>query len=150
MFKEQLYSPLCDGGSSPEQVLHEVQETVFPYPVLVLKNETRLKEALGKIESINRERIPRMGAKDARELMRLREVGSITRLIEVFLRASLLRKETRASHYREDYPKRDDKGGLKWLFVKKEEGNVDFRFQPLPLDRYSCVPDRFYSDNFAF
>jgi succinate dehydrogenase/fumarate reductase flavoprotein subunit len=91
-----------------------------------------------------------MGAKDARELMRLREVGGISRLIEVFLRASLLRTESRASHYREDYPKRDDKNGLKWIFVNMKEGIPDFRLEPLPIEKYKCVPDRFYSDNFKF
>ena len=150
VFKERLYKPLCDGGFSPDEVLMEVQKTVFPYPVLVLKNETRLNEALAKIETINHDMIPRMGAKDARELMRLREVGSISRLIEVFIRASLLRTESRASHYREDYPRRDDENGLKWIFVNMKGGIPDFRFEPLPLDKYKCVPDRFYSDNFKF
>jgi succinate dehydrogenase/fumarate reductase flavoprotein subunit len=117
---------------------------------MVLKNEARLKEALAKIETLSWESLPRMGAKDARELMRLREVMSISRLIEVFLKSSLLRRETRGSHFREDYPKRDDKDGLKWIFVKKIGGDVRFRYEPLPLDRYPFKVDRFYSDHFKF
>jgi len=150
MFKRDLYAPLSKGGPDPDQVLQEIQETVFPYPVLILKNEARLKGALARIETLNQEMMPRMGARDARALMRLREVMSIGRLIEIFLRASLLRRETRASHYREDFPERDDQEGLKWIFAEKRGGDIEFRDEPLPLDRYAFKVDRFYSDNFRF
>ncbi|MBW1803815.1 MAG: FAD-binding protein [Deltaproteobacteria bacterium] len=149
-FKNRLFTPLAQSGPSPDRVLLDVQQAVFPYPVLVLKNEARLKEALGKIETINHEMVPRMGARDARELMRLRETVSISRLTEIFLRASLLRTETRASHYREDFPQRDDQNWLKWIFVNNKAGVADFRIEPLPLDKYKIKVDRFYSDNFTY
>ena len=85
---------------------------MFPYEVLILKSESRLKQALSDVERIEREMIPNMGARDCRELMRLNETRCITRLLLLFLQASLLRTETRGSHYREDYPKRDD---VNWL-----------------------------------
>ena len=148
--KRNLYEPLLNGGHRPYDVLLDVQKTVFPYDVLIIKSEERLKEALTKLESIRQDIIPQMGAKDPRELMRLRETRSIAQLIEVFLRASLLRTETRASHYREDYPKRDDKNWLKWIFVSNRDGKIDFRHVPLPLDKYKYKLDRFYMDNFTF
>ncbi|MBW1799091.1 MAG: FAD-binding protein [Deltaproteobacteria bacterium] len=147
-FKKSLYAPLGQSGPGPDQVLLEVQKAVFPYPVLVLKNESRLKEALDTVETINHDMAPRMSAKDARELMRLRETTSISRLIEVFLKASLMRNETRASHYREDFPERHDQDWLKWIFVTQKEGDLDLRVEPLPLDKYKFKVDRFYSDNF--
>ena len=149
-FKKNLYAPLQKGGNSPEEVLLEVQKTVFPYDVIILKREARLKEALSKIESIQNELIPKMGARDARELMRLRETRCITQLTELFLKASILRTETRGAHYREDYPKRDDANWLKWIFVSNKEGKPVFRYEPVPVDKYKYKIDRFYMDNFRF
>lgn len=149
-FKKDLYAPLLNGGQLPYDALLEVQKTVFPYDVLIIKSESRLNDALRKIENIKQDMLPHMGARDPRELMRLRETRCIAQLIEVFLRASLLRTETRTSHYREDCPKRDDKNWLKWICVSDRDGKIDFRYEPLPLDRYKYKIDRFYMDNFTF
>jgi len=148
MFKRDLYAPLQNGGGNPNEVLLEVQKALFPYEVIILKNETRLKEALDRIEMIENELIPRMSAKEPRQLMRLREVSSITKLVELFLRSSILRTETRASHYREDHPKRDDDNWLKWVFISQRDGKMNIRLEPLPLHRYKFQIDRFYMDNF--
>ena len=148
MFKRNLYAPLQNGGVSPTEVLLEVQKVLFPYEVILLKNGKRLKEALDRIEKIKEELIPKMSVKEPRQLMRLREVSSMTQLVELFLRSSILRTETRASHYREDYKERDDHNWLKWIFVNDREGKVNFRLEPLPLDRYKFKIDRFYMDNF--
>ncbi len=72
----------------------------------------------------------------------------MTQLVELFLRSSILRTETRASHYREDYKERDDHNWLKWIFINDREGKVNFRLEPLPVDRYKFKIDRFYMDNF--
>ena len=108
-YKKNLYAPLLNGVHRPHDVLFEVQKTTFPYDVIILKSETSLKDAVSKIENIRNDLIPNMGARDARELMRLRETRCIAQLVELFLRASIHRTETRGSHYREDYPERFEK-----------------------------------------
>ena len=40
----------------------------------------------------------------------------------LMLEASLLRRESRMSHLREDYPDRDDETWLKWILIEKEKG----------------------------
>ena len=147
-FKKNLYAPLLNGGHRPNDVLFEVQKTTFPYDVIILKNETSLKDAVSKIENIRNDLVPNMGARDARELMRLRETRCITQLVELFLRASIHRTETRGSHYREDYPERDDANWLKWIFVSNQEGKTVFSHEPVPVDKYKYKIDRFYMDNF--
>lgn len=146
--KKNLFSALENGGVDPDQVLLEVQKAVFPYEAIILKSEDRLRKALDRVEEINNELAPRMGARNVRQLMRLREARSIARMAELFLQASILRKETRASHYREDYPSRDDRNWLKWLMISNRDGKTVFQFEPLPLDRYKFKIDRFYMDNF--
>lgn len=149
LYKKDLYSSMENGGFDSEQILYEVQKTIFPYDVLILKNEKKLKEALGKIQYIQNELVPKMGAKEIRDLMRLRETRSIAQMAELFLETSLLRTETRASHYREDYPQRDA-SWLKWIFVSCKDGKKDFRYVPVPVDKYGIKIDRFYMDNFKF
>jgi succinate dehydrogenase/fumarate reductase flavoprotein subunit len=150
-FKKGLFEPLGNGGCDPDGVLAEVQQAVFPYEVSILKKEESLEDALGKVAAARAGKLPVMGARNVRQLMRLRETACITRLAELFLRGSLLRTESRTSHYREDYPRRDDVNWLKWLFVRqRDDGSPEFREVPLPLDRYKLKPDRFYSDNFSY
>ena len=40
---------------------------------------------------------------------------------EMKLRASLFRTESRGTHYREDYPARDDENWLAWVLLQKDE-----------------------------
>lgn len=49
-----------------------------------------------------------MRADDPHYLLKLREVRSMAFVSELYLRASLERKESRAGHYREDFPSRDN------------------------------------------
>lgn len=148
-FKNHLYAPLGKVGIPPKEVLTAIQETVSPYDVCILKSETNLKKALHKIESIRDELLPQMTARDAHYLLKLIEVRAIHLTSELLLRASLMRTESRAGHYREDYPDRDE-NWLKWIIVSQKDGKLNLRTEPLPLDRYKFKPTRYYMDNFRF
>ncbi|MFC1970434.1 FAD-dependent oxidoreductase [Chloroflexota bacterium] len=147
-FKSDLYTPLGKVGVEPEEVLLEIQKTVFPYDVTILKHEASLKKALSRITNIRDELLPKMGARDPHYLMELIEMKNMTAIAEGMLTASLTRTESRASHYREDYPNRDDRSWLKWVVVSQENGELNLHTEPLPLDRYKFKPDRYYMDNF--
>ncbi len=148
--RSQLYAPLGKAGISPKEVLTEVQEAFFPYDVTILKNEASLKKAINKIETIKDELLPLMGARDAHYLMKLVEVRGVTQITELFLRASLMRVESRAGHYREDYPNRDDRNWLKWIIISQKNGKLNFRTEPVPVERYKFKLTRYYMDNFEF
>lgn len=148
--KHQLYKPFKKPGIPPKKVLREIQKVVFPYDVSILKKETSLKKALSQLDRIREELLPRMGALDAHYLMKLMEVRSIFLMSELFVRASLTRTESRAGHYREDYPTRDDAKWLGQILVTQKGGEIDLRVKPLPVDRYKIKPTRYYSDNFNF
>ena len=74
----------------------------------------------------------------------------MTLITEAFLRASLLRKESRAGHYRAAFPHRDDTRGPAWINVRKGEHGMEASFDAVPLDRYPVKPYRYYMDNFNF
>jgi succinate dehydrogenase/fumarate reductase flavoprotein subunit len=149
-FRSRLYAPLGKHGVPPKKVLREIQEILFPYDVCILKNEKSLKQALRRIEGLKNESLPEMGAADPHFLLKLKEVEGICFVAEMYLRASLMRTESRAGHYREDYPGRDDRNWLKWIVVRQEKGELKLRTESVPFDRYRFKPTRYYMDNFEF
>jgi len=146
--KQTTFQPLGKTGIDPEVVLRELQNAIFP--VLILKNEAKLNRALHKVEAIKDEISSRAGAPDLHRLAKLKGIGSMVLVAELILRASLMRTESRASHYREDYPARDDKNWLKWIMVNQKDGKLSFRFEPVPLAKYKHQTWHCYSDNFTF
>lgn len=148
--KKELFAPLGRTGVSPKQVLQEIQRVVFPYDVCILKSEASLKTSWERIKRIKRELLSQMAARDPHYLMKLFEVRGIAFVTECFLRASLMRTETRAGHYREDYPDRDDKNWLKWIVVSRKNGELILRTESVPFEKYKFRPTRYYMDNFIF
>ncbi|MFZ7104571.1 MAG: FAD-binding protein [Peptococcaceae bacterium] len=148
--KKKLFAPLGKPGLIPKDVLRAVQNIVFPYDVCVLKNEKSLLKALDKLEAVKEDYLPRMRAADPHYLMNLREVRGVIFNTELYLKASLMRKESRAGHFREDYPERDD-NWLKWIVISGGEvGETSFRTEPVPIEKYKHPITRYYSDNFRF
>jgi len=146
--KQATYALLGKTGIDPEEVLRELQSVIFP--VFILKNETNLTHALKKVEEIRSTILPQAGAPDLHRLAKLKGIHSMVLIAELVLRASLMRKESRASHYREDYPVRDDTNWLKWIKVNNLDGKLNFQYVPLPLDKYKHKTWNCYSDNFKF
>ncbi|MFC1901440.1 FAD-dependent oxidoreductase [Chloroflexota bacterium] len=146
--KRAVFTPLGKPGLDPEEVLLELQSNIFP--VFILKNEANLRRALHKVEAIRDEVLTRTGASDLHHLAKLKGIRSMTLVAELILRASLVRTESRASHYREDYPDRDDEAWLKWIFASQENGKLNFYLKPVPLAKYKHKTWHCYSDNFDF
>jgi succinate dehydrogenase/fumarate reductase flavoprotein subunit len=97
------------------------------------------------LNRIKEELLPNMTAESPHYLMKANEVRSIAMVTELYLNASLLRKETRCGHYRVEYPQRDDKS-LGWFLIEKNEGNINWSFRPVPLEKYKVQPYRYYGD----
>jgi len=150
-FRKRLYEPLERQGIPPKEVLTEIQGAFFPYDVSILKNAKSLERALGKMTRIRDELLPKMGARDPHYLMKLLEVQSMTRITELMLRSSLMRQESRAGHFRADYPNRNNEDWLSWNIASLDhEGEYTFRKKPVPVDQYEIQPTKYYSENFAF
>lgn len=148
--EKAIYEPLGREGLAPRDVLKKVQAAMFPYDVSILKTEASLQRALDEIVRIRTEEVPAMAASDPHYLLKLREVRSMAFVSELYLRASLERKESRAGHFREDYPHRSE-DGLAWLIIqRKEDGGMEISRKRVPLERYRRPITRYYQDNFRF
>jgi succinate dehydrogenase/fumarate reductase flavoprotein subunit len=53
---------------------------------------------------------------------------------EMKLRASIFRTESRGTHYREDYPRRDDPNWLAWVILGEEQGTMQLRKEEIPKE----------------
>jgi succinate dehydrogenase/fumarate reductase flavoprotein subunit len=59
---------------------------------------------------------------------------------EFIFRAALMREESRSSHYREDFPNRDDKNWFKWITIEQKGGAPSLDTVPVPLAKYRLQP----------
>jgi succinate dehydrogenase / fumarate reductase flavoprotein subunit len=70
------------------------------------------------------------------ELVNIIEFASMLDLAEVITLGGLNREETRGSHYRTDFPSRNDKNWLKHTVVSLEDGKPRTRYTEVKIDKY--------------
>ncbi len=92
---------------------------MIPNFILYVKNEERLNAALTYVEYLRDHQVPLLMANDLHQLRQAHETANMILNAEMKLRASLMRTESRGSHYREDYPKRNDGDWLAWIKIRK-------------------------------
>lgn len=134
---------------TPKQVLTKIQSVVFPYDVSIIKNGRSLAAAQRELERIRAEDLLRMRAADPHYLLKLREVESICFVSLLYVRASQMRRETRAGHYREDYPAMSPNGPA-WLLLRPDGSDGEFDWLPVPFGSYRHKLTHCYQDNFTF
>ena len=134
--------PMMTGGDmAPNDILRKIQEIIFKARVSILKNEEVLRNALGKVVAIRDHDLPNMSARDPHELIRHHETRNMVLVAELSLRASLERKESRSTHFREDYPETDNANWLKWIdFTKSPDNTQTISFERVPLEKYPFQP----------
>jgi len=120
------------GGFSPAWVTQGLQNTMTPYFISRIKHGERLQAALTMVEFMRDHLAPRLLAKNPHELRLAHETKNMITNAEMVLRASLFRTESRGTHYREDYPRRDDPGWLAWVLLKEEDGQMKAFKKPIP------------------
>ncbi|MDA3902250.1 MAG: FAD-binding protein [Desulfuromusa sp.] len=130
--EEEILAPLKrEKGYSPAWVTQTLQGIMIPNFVLYIKKESMLKAALAYIEELRDHHLPMLRAADLHELRLAHETANMIVNAEMKLKASLLRKESRCSHYRLDYPDVDSKNWNAWINIYKgNNGEMKFEKQP--------------------
>jgi succinate dehydrogenase/fumarate reductase flavoprotein subunit len=131
--KQNIYGPMeRTGGFPPRWVHQQLQNLITPYYIMIVRHGDRLNAALTIVEFLKNHISPKLAAKDAHELRLVHETKNKLLSLEMMLRSSLFRTESRALHYREDYPKRDDPGWLALVKIRKKEDTMELIKEPLP------------------
>lgn len=141
--------PLGRTGLPPKDIVRALQEIMAPVDVCILKSGEGLSRSLEKLIQLRSEDLPRMTAADPQQLVKCVEAEGIADLTEAYLRSSLMRKESRSGHYREDFPERDTAGPY-WVLVDREDGEMKTRESRVPVESYKIKPYRYYMDAFDF
>jgi succinate dehydrogenase/fumarate reductase flavoprotein subunit len=131
--KKKVFAPSKQkGGYGPRWVTQVLNHMLIPYFVLHIKKEDRMKAALTMVEFMRDHFVPKLIANDSHELRLSLETKNMILNAEMRLKASLFRTESRGRHFREDYPRRDDKNWLAWVKVKQEDGEMKLIKEMIP------------------
>ena len=114
LFQEALAPMRPESEARSDRALRQLQSIMFRYDISVWKSHDRLTWALQEIVEL-RDDFTAAEAPHVHELVRLKETEAMLLAAELILKASLLRTESRLSHFREDHDARDDENWLCWL-----------------------------------
>ncbi|WP_321527543.1 FAD-binding protein [Sedimenticola selenatireducens] len=130
--REEILAPLKrEKGYSPAWVTQVLQAVMIPNFVLYIKKERMMNGALAYVEELRDHHVPMLLAEDRHQLRLAHETRNMIMTAEMKLKASLMRKESRCSHYRLDYPEIDDENWQAWINICKDaEGNMQLEKQP--------------------
>lgn len=122
--KDNILAPLKrERGYSPEYITHTLQGVMIPNFVLYIKKAPLMQAALAYVEELRDQQLPLIVARDMHQLRLAHETRNMIISAEMKLRASLMRKESRCSHYRLDYPTPDNANWSCWLNIEKGDDN---------------------------
>ena len=133
--KNSIYTPLeKQGGFDKNWVNAQLRNITGGYYVYLVRHGERLKAALTLVEFLKNHIAPKIRAepKDAHGLVHVHETWSSILSAEMALRAALFRTESRGSHYREDYPRRDDPNWLARIKIRERNGEMELVKEPIP------------------
>ena len=130
--KEEILAPLKrETGYSPAWVTQTLQGIMIPNFIIYIKKGNLLNAALAYIEELRDHHIPMLRASNLHELRLAHETKNMIISAEMKLKASIMRTESRCSHYRLDYPEIDNENWQVWLNIfKNSEGKMEFEKQP--------------------
>ena len=111
------------GSLGPGQLKRWIQECMWRH-LLVVRSGASLRACLLEVERL-RGSMAEINVDSPLQLMGLLEVDSLLTVAEIMTRAALLRTESRGSHYREDYPQRDDTNWQQSIITRRVKGRLE-------------------------
>jgi succinate dehydrogenase/fumarate reductase flavoprotein subunit len=137
---DETVRPLNPGAAAEsDQILRDLQAVMFAYEVGILKRADRLTQAMRRIEDLS-DRFANLAAPHTHELVRLKETEAMLLAARFILGASLVRTESRVSHFRDDFPERDDANWLVWVDIAGGEAAPAFEKTPVPTPLCPVLP----------
>jgi len=130
--KEEVLAPLKrEAGYSPAWVTQTLQGIMIPNFIIYIKNGNLLQAALSYVEELRDHHLPMLRAANMHELRLAHETANMIISAEMKLKASMMRTESRCSHFRLDYPETNKEEWEAWINIfKGEDGNMQFEKQP--------------------
>ena len=120
-------------------IRRQLQKTMMDH-VGIFRDASSLKVGLETLAEL-RTRFDAAGIHDKgthfnTDLMEAWELSNLLDIARVTAEAAMERTESRGGHYREDYPKRDDKNWLRHSLAFRAEGKIELRYKPVKILEY--------------
>lgn len=149
--KQAMFAPMNnEQGYSPAWVTRLMQNTMFPFYVMYVKEQSRMENALQQIRYMQQKFAENLKVEDFHELRNAHETRNMLLNAEMKLIAGMARKESRGTHYREDYPYRDDKNFLAWVTLTlNQAGQVEPALHPIP-EKWHPDPSLSYREKYQY
>ena len=87
---------------------------------LTVRNQKGLENCIDELKRLRHEELPKLSITDNAEVFRALAIPNMLDAAQMIANAALKRKESRGTHFREDYPERDDKNWLKTININKK------------------------------
>lgn len=132
--KERLLYPCGKAeGILPRDYEEKVRQIVTEH-IGYHRTEEKLRKAIEELRALAAEE-SLLRARDYHELMRAHEARNIREVAEMVATAALERRESRGSysHFRADFPERDDANWRKMIVLKKHDGGYAVNYRSIEL-----------------
>lgn len=100
--------------------------------LLVVRSEEKLEWTLQRLRQLRAVWKTDLQVGSPRELWQALELESMLEVGEIMVKAARLRTESRGSHFREDYPERDDTRWRKSIVVRRTGEDIALEEVTLP------------------
>jgi succinate dehydrogenase/fumarate reductase flavoprotein subunit len=138
--QQTLLSPLMRKGGPSYDEVHKRMESLYDHYITYTLTDEQGQKALAGLRSIIHEDLPRITAREPRELAKTLGLTNFLEFLEPVLTVLLHRKESRGNVVRPDYPYTDNRNWLKYTFCRKEAtSEIGVWDEPLPPERLAGV-----------
>lgn len=107
----------------------------------VYRDAEKLQKQIGIVDEL-KEKVKKVSLQDKgkifnTELLEAAELQNLIQFSEVIVKGALIRQESRGSHFRTDFPKRDDENWLKHtLYYQQESGEPRVDYKPVVITKF--------------
>jgi fumarate reductase (CoM/CoB) subunit A len=112
------------GNVKPLALKRKLQESAY-FNLLVAKSEATLARFQSDVRTLKEEATSRLCISNPGELVEALELENLLVLADVQAAVCLARKESRGSHYREDFPSQDDAHCVRSIVAKKRASKLE-------------------------
>jgi len=137
---DEINAMLADRGNERVGEIRDEMQRAMSENCSVFRNKAALEKLLGILRSLksrsNKITLTSKGRGLNYELEDAFELNNMLGIAEVIALSALTREESRGSHYRVDFPERDDTNWLKHTLVFKKADGHEVRFKPVKITQF--------------
>lgn len=130
-------------GPRPLELFKKIAEITAPPMVSIIKRGDRIKQTIADLKDFEEKELETVVAKDYHELVKANGAKNLALLSGLVFRSALEREESRHSHYRQEFPYRDDLNWLKWVIIRRDANRqIRVTTKPLPFEQWQVKPQK--------